>query len=79
MRAVFADTFYWAALTSTEDAAHERAMQISRFLKPERIITTDEVLDEYPAFFSGARASVRAQAANNVAALISSSLVQVVP
>jgi predicted nucleic acid-binding protein len=26
MRSVFADTFYWAALTSTEDAAHERAI-----------------------------------------------------
>ena len=32
MKAVFADTFYWAALTRTEDAAHERAMDLSRAL-----------------------------------------------
>ncbi|MGO9258365.1 MAG: hypothetical protein ACLQU1_18920 [Bryobacteraceae bacterium] len=60
MRIVFADTFYWAALTSTEDAAHERAMDLSRALAPDKIVTTDEVLCEYLAFFAGARPSVRA-------------------
>ena len=79
MKAVFADTFYWAALTSTEDAAHERAMDLSRALAPDKIITTDEVLSEYLAFFAAARRSVRVQAGNNVAELIDDPAVLVVP
>lgn len=51
MTAVFADTFYWTAVTSTEDKDHARAMDFSRSLKPETIVTTDEVLTEYLAFF----------------------------
>jgi len=79
VKAVFADTFYWAALTSTEDAAHERAMDLSRALAPDKIITTDEVLSEYLAFFAAARRSVRVQAGNNVAELINDPTVLVVP
>jgi predicted nucleic acid-binding protein len=79
VRIVFADTFYWAALTSTEDAAHERAMDLSRALAPDKIVTTDEVLCEYLAFFAGSRPSVRAQAGGNVADLIKSLTVLVVP
>jgi predicted nucleic acid-binding protein len=79
VKAVFADTFYWAALTSTEDAAHERAMDLSRALAPDKIITTDEVLSEYLAFFAAARRSVRVQAGNNVAELIDDPAVLVVP
>ncbi len=79
MRVVFADTFYWAAVTSTEDAAHGRAIDLSRALKPDRIVTTDEVLCEYLAFFAGARPSVRAQAAKNVADLMKNDTVWVVP
>jgi uncharacterized protein len=59
MRAFFADTFYWAALTSTADAAHEQALAVSRSVRPDRIVTTDEVLTEYLAFFAKARPSVR--------------------
>lgn len=79
MTAVFADTFYWAALTSTEDKDHARAMDFSRFLRPDRIVTTDEVLIEYLAFFAGAKPSVRRQAGNNVDVLIRSSAVVVIP
>ena len=39
MRPVFADTFYWIALTIPTDAAHERAGQFKH-----DIVTTDEVL-----------------------------------
>ena len=79
MRVVFADTFYWAALTSTEDPAHKRAMEISRTLSPDKIVTTDEVLCEYLAFFAGARPTVRGQAGKNVAGLINDPTVLVVP
>jgi predicted nucleic acid-binding protein len=79
MTRVFADTFYWAALTSTEDAAHERAMELSRSVHPDKIVTTDEVLAEYLAFFASARPSVRAQAGRIVADLIVNPAVLVVP
>jgi hypothetical protein len=77
--AVFADRFYWAALTSTDDRAHNRAMEFSRSMKPNRIVTTDEVLTEYLAFFARARPSVRLQAGENAAALIGSPFVMVMP
>ena len=79
MKAVFADTFYWAALTSIEDSAHDRAMELSRSLAPDRIVTTDEVLSEYLAFFAGARPSVRAEAGKNVTDLLKSVSVLVFP
>jgi uncharacterized protein len=79
MRSVFADPFYWAALTSTEDAAHQRAMAFSRYVEPDKIVTTDEVLAEYLAFFANARPSVRSQAGSNVADLINNPVVLVIP
>ena len=44
---VFADTFYWIALTDSADDAHDRAVQFSG-----EIVTTDEVLTEYLTFFA---------------------------
>ena len=77
MRALFADTFYWVALTSTEDTAHGNTVEVSRSLKPERIVT-DEVLTEYLAFFSNARPSVRTQAGSNAVDLIHNPIVRVI-
>jgi predicted nucleic acid-binding protein len=79
VKAVFADTFYWAALTSTEDQAHDRALALSRSLQPDKIITTDEVLNEYLTYFAGARPSVRVQAGKTVADLLANRLVLVHP
>lgn len=79
MKAVFADTFYWAALTSTDDAYHSRAIQYSRSLHPEKLITTDDVLDEYLAFFADARQSIRIQAGNIVSELLENPGILVIP
>lgn len=79
MRAIFADTFYWVAISSPEDADHERAVKLSRAIAPDRMMTTDEVLCEYLAFFARARPSVRARAAAIVADLLRSRSVSVVP
>jgi uncharacterized protein len=79
LKAVFADTFYWAALTSADDAAHERAMTLSSSLSPDKIITTDEVLCEYLALFAGARPDLRSEAGRIVATLIDDPDVRVVP
>ncbi len=68
MNAVFADTFYWAALTNIDDPANVRAINISRSLAPDRIVTTDEVLAEYLTFFAGARPIIRDRAGRNFAA-----------
>lgn len=79
MKAVFADTFYWAALTAIDDPAHTKAMALSRSLAPDTIVTTDEVLGEYLTFFSGARLSIRERVGRNVAELIVNLEVRVVP
>lgn len=79
MKVVFADTFYWAALTSIGDPAHAKAMDLSRSLAPDRIVTTDEVLSEYLTFFAGAGPSIRDLVGRNVAHLIESLEVRIVP
>jgi predicted nucleic acid-binding protein len=77
--AVFADTFYWVAVTTPDDNAYARALEFSRALAPERIVTTDEVLSEYLTFFSGMKPSVRRQAGANTAALLRNPRVIVIP
>ena len=79
MKAVFADTFYWAALTNIDDPANARALDLSRSLAPDRIVTTDGVLAEYLTFFAGARPSIRDRAGWNVAELIDNLEVGIVP
>ena len=61
MNAVFADTFYWIALTVPTDAAHHRAHEVT-----SDIVTTDEVLSEYLTFFCTFPESLRRKAAQNV-------------
>lgn len=53
MSAVFADTFFWIALTSVHDQAHERAKTHVRSATPSMIVTTEEVLTEYLNYFAG--------------------------
>jgi predicted nucleic acid-binding protein len=55
---VFADTFYWIALTDPADEFHARACAFQ-----EDLVTTDEVLTEYLTFFCRAPASVRSEVA----------------
>ena len=79
MKAVFADTFYWAALTAIDDPAHASALDLSRSLAPDMIVTTDEVLTEYLTFFAGARPRIRDWAGRIVAELIDNLEVRIVP
>ena len=48
MKGLFADTFYWIALTDLADSAHQRAPAFSSERKDAVIVTADEVLAEYP-------------------------------
>ena len=54
MRRLFADTFYWGALFHQRDSWHERVLAFSRTLTlNDHIWTTDAVLTEVLAMFSG--------------------------
>jgi len=79
VQAVFADTFYWIALTNTDDLVHQQALSLSRTLGLARLITTEEVLDEYLAYFSASRRSVREHAGTMVASLIDNRKITVIP
>jgi predicted nucleic acid-binding protein len=79
VKAVFADTFYWAALTKIDDPAHAKAMDLSQSLAPDMIVTTDEVLSEYLTFFAGAGPGIRSHAGRIVGELIENLAVRVVP
>lgn len=46
MKLVFADTFYWIALTNPRDDWHIKAIEITKTLDRVQIVTTDEVLSE---------------------------------
>ncbi len=50
MNGVFADTFYWIALTNRRDSAHRAVMEQTRRLAPRSVVTGDEVLTEFLAF-----------------------------
>lgn len=74
MKKVFADTFYWIALTDSSDAAHERARQIT-----DDVVTTDEVLSEYLTFFCAAPEFLRREVALAVEDILQNATVAVIP
>jgi uncharacterized protein len=46
MKPIFADTFYWIALTNPRDNWHRKVLELTETLDQVQIITTDEVLTE---------------------------------
>jgi predicted nucleic acid-binding protein len=66
VRRVFADTFYWIALTLPGDAAYARAQQVT-----DDLMTTEEVLTEYLTFFCASPEYLRREVAANVTAMLS--------
>ncbi|MGO9598191.1 MAG: type II toxin-antitoxin system VapC family toxin [Isosphaeraceae bacterium] len=53
MRRVFADSVYWIALANPQDQWHPLAVQAGRTLIGTSLVTTQEVLTEFLAHFSG--------------------------
>jgi predicted nucleic acid-binding protein len=78
MRAVFADTFYWVALTSPDDTRHRDAIAFDKVLANATIFTTDEVLVEFMTFFS-TDPWQRGRAAATVRRLIIDPAIRVIP
>ena len=78
MNPVFADTFYWIALTSVRDAAHQSALEIGQSLAARRLVTTESVLTEYLNYYAG-EATLRTIAALTVRDLLGGRAVTVIP
>ena len=78
MRAVFADTFYWVALTNPDDSRYREAIGLDNALAGATIVTTDEILTEFVTFFS-ADPWLRHRAAVTVRRLLLDTAVQVIP
>jgi uncharacterized protein len=63
MRQVYADTVYWIALANPLDQWHPLAVRAGQTLRGATIITSEEILTEFLAHFSGQDQLVRQGAA----------------
>ncbi len=77
MRAVFADTSFWIALTNEKDVAHQKAQSFRVSLESLNIVTSISVLTEYLNYFAGWGRHFRDEASANVSALLSNATVTV--
>ena len=78
-RKVFADAFYWVAVSNPTDESHHQALSLTQSLQNSLIITTEEVLTEVLAYFSGRGQRFRRRAAQTVRHLLTDPRVRVVP
>ena len=62
MTKVFADTFYWVALTNRDGHWHQRVTAFSTTLGSAQSFTTDEVFVELLAYFGTFGSPLRARA-----------------
>lgn len=75
---VFADTFYWIALTAPRDLHSQDAVRFDNLFSEGAVFTTQEVLSELLAFFSG-NARLRNRAVATVRHIMSDPSVRVIP
>lgn len=78
MTALFVDTFYWIAITDPNDSAHQGALAMTAERAVAPLVTTDEVLSEYLAYFASATEALRREAGGIVADLLESPAVRVI-
>jgi len=69
VKAIFADTFCWVALTNPADARYQDASAVDDILAGSTVFTTDEVLAEFLTFFAN-DAWMRNRAAETVLELL---------
>ena len=79
MTRVFADAVYWIALANRKDQWHAKVVQAMRSLGPVTLVTTDEVLDEFLAYYSGHGPAMRSNAIQAVEDALADPLVSVLP
>ena len=66
MSLVFADTFYWIAVTNLRNPAYEKANVLARSITQGGICATEEVLTEYLNYFAAWGPGLRSKAAINI-------------
>jgi uncharacterized protein len=71
MRQVYADTVYWIALANPLDQWHPLAVRAGRGLRGATIITSEEILTEFLAHFSGQGQTIREGAARYAGRVLS--------
>jgi predicted nucleic acid-binding protein len=74
---IFADTFYWIALTNKRDSAHRAVMDFTATLGPRTVVTSDEVLTEFLTFCAS-DGRLRAVAGRAVSGLLSNPDIRVI-
>ena len=79
MKQIFADTFYWIALTDSKDEWHSSVKKVTLSLGNFRIVTTDEVIGEFLNHFSEKGRFWRDKSVTLVKAIQSNSNITVVP
>lgn len=79
MTDTFADTVYWVALANPRDQWYKRAKAANRSLRGARLVTTDEILGEFLAHFSGLGRTAREAAVRFVEATLRNPFVVVHP
>ena len=79
MSDVFADTNFWVALTDPRDQWNSAAQATACSLASRRLVTTDEVLTEFLAFFAARGRHFREVATLTVRTILQDRSVEVVP
>ena len=78
MSALFADTFYWIALTNPGDRHAQEVVRFDDLLSGGNVYTTEEVLAEVLTFFAG-DIWLRTRAVETVREILSDPAVHVIP
>ncbi len=76
---VFADTFYWIALSNPEDGAHAHASLFDQSPDRPPIVTTEEVLTEFLTFFGGKGPFLRVKAVAVARKILDDPTIRVLP
>jgi predicted nucleic acid-binding protein len=79
MRRVFADAVYWIAIVNRKDQWHAKVVSAVRSLGRATLVTTEEVLDEFLAHYSGHGPVLRDAAVQTVERALANPLVVVRP
>ena len=78
MKQLFADTFYWIALTNSRDNWHQRVLEFTGTLDRVKIITTDEILTEVLNFLCTYGPPMRRRTAQLIRDILEDPNIQVV-
>lgn len=79
MRRLFADAVYWIAIANRKDQWHAKVVHVMRSLGQASLVTTEDVLDEFLAYYSGHGPILRREAAQTVEDALADPLVIVRP